>query len=683
MANDTPTPETSAGMTPIPAATTSNDAAQNDLGANTPQTTAPQAAPAVGAAPAAPTAPTKPGLIGSVEQGGKHVLSEIFQTLAGGKKKEWTQTENGPVATYRDLKPGEMARGILAAAITGLAGGYDPANRGKGPAMSSAFSAGFKAEDASRKDQDEKAEKEAQDQFKNKTIADEALMKKHADARAQQESAVRMQRDVAETESIKQAASQGTIKFSQEQLDYKNAQLDKFESAKTSGYAEVQEPNGKVHLFASTQDAEEAVKKYTNDLIRPGDYDTRIMYDPNRSGYVVMRKPKGYDDLQVMRFAKKNANNSVAKDSEGNPIPDGTKDASGKVMDPILMTGKVYSGWLDDQAKNKKSAAETKQAEAAAAMDWAHAKKFLADAAKEDALSGAHERMFAAGNQPWAVNTDTGLPYMTEKDRGFIGNFAHTQAAIAQDTINKGNNQLVLAAGTPQEATIRQSIVEAQSALDTSTSTLRSLGTPVSREAAFANAFVQRYTTDGKFDGKQAIETFDKKVKDGTYKTSWKPEELARVREQLQARIVTASTTQAAAKATEVKATDTPDEAAAKVQLEKATARAKEEKAAKLEQLKRITNPTYSGAKVGTVPNPELREDIADEIKNHPKWTDDEKIEFMDKMLNNAPQPGPTTQSKPEMVEMLEVATGIHQPLTQAQIDNFTRQGIKLVKYQK
>src|SRR6267143_5427902 len=75
------------------------------------------------------------------------LLMSAFQDLAGGKKTTYRQTENGPVPVKENLQPGEMARSILAAALTGLAGGFK-AGRGKGAA--GAFSAGFEAEEAAK-----------------------------------------------------------------------------------------------------------------------------------------------------------------------------------------------------------------------------------------------------------------------------------------------------------------------------------------------------------------------------------------------------------------------------------------------------------------------------------------------------------------------------------------------------
>src|SRR5208337_1378102 len=82
-----------------------------DLSADTGVAPSAQPSPAPTAAPTPVTpaqapAPTPGTPTAEAQHHG--VLGEIFQTLAGGKKKVWQQTDKGPVATYQDLKPGEM-----------------------------------------------------------------------------------------------------------------------------------------------------------------------------------------------------------------------------------------------------------------------------------------------------------------------------------------------------------------------------------------------------------------------------------------------------------------------------------------------------------------------------------------------------------------------------------------------
>ncbi len=224
----------------------------------TPAAPGPTTAPLTAAAPAAGTAAGMGGAAPTVGQrvgqDSKHVLGEIFQTLAGGQKKVWQQTPNGPVATYQDLKPGEMARGILAAAITGLAGGYDPANRGKGPAMSAAFSGGFKAnkERVEKKEADEAAE--AQKQFQNEGASQERLLAAHRDALAQQESIRSAQKHDLDMQVLRDQLSRGERLDAEHIADRDALDSQKLIDAKNTGATIVNGPDGKPLEFKSDHD---------------------------------------------------------------------------------------------------------------------------------------------------------------------------------------------------------------------------------------------------------------------------------------------------------------------------------------------------------------------------------------------------------------------------------------------
>src|SRR5260370_30131616 len=87
-------------------------------------------------------------ILGTVEPH-HNLLMSAFQDLAGGKKVTYRQTGNGPVPVRENLQPGEMARNILAAALTGLAGGFKTRG-GPGGNKGAAFTAGFEAEEAQR-----------------------------------------------------------------------------------------------------------------------------------------------------------------------------------------------------------------------------------------------------------------------------------------------------------------------------------------------------------------------------------------------------------------------------------------------------------------------------------------------------------------------------------------------------
>jgi hypothetical protein len=114
------------------------------------------------------------------------MIGKIFETLAGGARTE-TAIDPSTGATIErkvTLKPGEMARNILASALTGMIAGG--AERGPGSA-SRAFSKGGTAAIAQKEKQQQDRREQAQQEFKNRQLADEATLRKHADARLELE----------------------------------------------------------------------------------------------------------------------------------------------------------------------------------------------------------------------------------------------------------------------------------------------------------------------------------------------------------------------------------------------------------------------------------------------------------------------------------------------------------------
>ncbi|MGA7833672.1 MAG: hypothetical protein WCA31_00515, partial [Acidimicrobiales bacterium] len=286
------------------------------------------------------------------DHGAKHVLGEIFQTLAGGKKIVYTQGPNGPVKTYQDLKPGEMARGILAAAITGLASGYDPANRGKGPAMSSAFASGYKGEDQERKGLEAQKEQEAQQQFTNQGIAEERKLRLQKAAQDQQESATRMAESTAHTKIMVDEAAEHKELFTETRNQHNLDQINQNDADRNS-MTVLRDGLGRPRTFATWEEAHEALLKDPNQLLHPGEYDTKIDMDPISSMYTVYEKPKGYDTKETERFAKLDKDGNPERDKDGNYIPNGQKGPDGQVMSPTPMTGARYDQWVRDTNKAK------------------------------------------------------------------------------------------------------------------------------------------------------------------------------------------------------------------------------------------------------------------------------------------------------------------------------------------
>ncbi|MDE2106156.1 MAG: hypothetical protein KGL39_53530, partial [Patescibacteria group bacterium] len=146
------------------------------------------AAPVPTAAPAGPPTPTgatvfpaRPGAPVSDEH--HRMIGRVFNTIFTNKTEDWAQTPQGPVKVQREMAPGEVARGILAAAVTGMAAGYAPAVRGRGPGA--AASAGFEAAKEQREADAATKERQAQEQFKTAGEAQEREIRAAENARAQ------------------------------------------------------------------------------------------------------------------------------------------------------------------------------------------------------------------------------------------------------------------------------------------------------------------------------------------------------------------------------------------------------------------------------------------------------------------------------------------------------------------
>jgi hypothetical protein len=508
----------------------------------------PAAAPAAGGAPsAAPApAPAAPGAaqpaqpaaagsapaqdqsrLGNIEDKGKHVLGDIFQTLAGGKKKEWQQTPNGPVATYRDLKPGEMAQGILAAAITGLASGYDPKNRGKGPAMSSAFSAGFKGEQEQRDKQADQKEQEAQKQFSNQNLSDEMVLRKQRAATEQQEAVQRMSKDAQEIQQIQQRAAEGKTLFDEGQKDRIINQVGAFESKKTAGWTEIPHPvtPGESFGFADMKEAQEYANKYGAHLLNPGEFNTAPVYNPASGLWVPMQQPKGYDELKQVRFAKME-NGQPVKDPKnpGKYLSDGSKDATGRAMTPAEMTNKDYESWLTGDSKIRMD-------KATATEKYAMASELIAKQQKDKMLAQADSRYADAGGDPFAVNIKDGTWTMTDGDRSRLRNAAVSNLAGMEKAREAAQKELENASTADEKAAARATFEKADQGWNYYNTQLSTLNGRISKAGSLANSYIRNFSDENGYSGDKALEKFDEAVKRGDYKTSgMTPEELTRTR---------------------------------------------------------------------------------------------------------------------------------------------------------
>lgn len=259
-------------------------------------------------------------------------LASIFQDLAGGKKTTWRQTENGPVAVKENLAPGEMARGILAAAITGMASGYSPEVRGKGPGA--AIDAGFKGNEQRVEKTEQDKQKQAQQQFTNQQSADELTMRKMQNAREQQRSIQEAQEHDMRMDQMKQTLEKGKTEGAQEIVEFQQRQTDRMNLLSQTGVKPLSYPDGKpVEEFNSPAEAMDWANKNSKLAIQPGKYNTIVEVDPHTNRYMIMQKPMSWDDPQWLGVKTKNG--VPEKDKNGEYVPDGSfKDMHGKVVAP-------------------------------------------------------------------------------------------------------------------------------------------------------------------------------------------------------------------------------------------------------------------------------------------------------------------------------------------------------------
>lgn len=262
------------------------------------------------------------------------LIGTAFQDLAGGKKTVWRQTDSGPVPVKENLKPGEIAQNILAAALTGLAGGFGPGRHNAG----AAFAGGFEAEAKAKQEQSQQQQTQAEQQFKNKQAADEMTLRKQQNAREQQDSILRQKTYELDMNKWKRAVEVGDQQLAMQKIDFDDAQTDRVNRLRQLGATPLKFADGTpIPEFKSIQEAATWASdpNHAKLAIQPGKYDTLFEFDPANQKYMILQKPKGWDDAQWLGV-KTDADGNPVLDKDGKKIPDGTfKDpTTGKVVAP-------------------------------------------------------------------------------------------------------------------------------------------------------------------------------------------------------------------------------------------------------------------------------------------------------------------------------------------------------------
>lgn len=335
------------------------------------------------------------------------MLASIFQDLAGGKKTTWRQTENGPVAVKENLQPGEMARGILAAALTGLASGY----KYRGPnARGASMAAGFEGNE-DRVDKQEVAKKNAaQQEFTNKNVSDEMTIRKMQNARDQQRSIDEHQESAQRTELTAQNISQGKIRNLHENDQYFIQQQNDWNLAMSAGM----KPLANSPEFTSNEELTQWLDKNAKTAIQPGKFNTVIKTDPYTGRFVILQKPKGWDDAQWVGV-KVDANGNPEKDKDGNMLANG--DFRGPDGKPRVPAGQMSPHQLYD-SQIRLLDLRSKELSRLEALE--RLKNMRRERAKDEQINKAEVEWNAAGGNPDAIDSKTGNFVMSPTSRNVV-----------------------------------------------------------------------------------------------------------------------------------------------------------------------------------------------------------------------------------------------------------------------
>jgi hypothetical protein len=436
-------------------------------------------------------------------------LGSIFEDLAGGKKTVWTQTPNGPVATKVDLKPGEMAQGILAAAITGLAGGYAPEARGKGPG--GAFSAGFNATQKARDTAAEQAKEQAQKTFTNKQAADELTIRKQQQVLAQQEGIKRLQQDDQLYAEGAQRLRQGDFEYGQALLDADDKQQKRLILDARSGITQLKYPDGTLTPeFATPGEAQTWANANAKLAIKKNGMYNIPYHDPATHRWGIGELPKDWDDPQWMGVVK-NPDGTPKRDSDGNFTPDGTFKQNGKVTVP---GGQITPHQFHDSQVDEIES-QTKE------VSLEDAKVRLANAQmgykKDQRINKAQEEYDRANGDPLAIDPETHQFIMSPSARDIMSDTLTKKAAMENAVFTAASKRLE-DLGNPKPGTPDyDAYVQAKSARDSAQNNLNILqnqalmlnSTP-DINSVLANNIIKQYTNPDGFDEKGADEAVSK-----------------------------------------------------------------------------------------------------------------------------------------------------------------------------
>lgn len=430
-------------------------------------------------------------------------LADVFQTIAGGKKTIYNQTENGPVPVEVNLQPGEIARHILASALVGLAGGLKAKGQ-PGNAGANAAAAGFEANQERVDKEKQQAKEDAQKTFTNKQIADEATLRKAANARDQQRSIQEAQEHAIHMDQARQQIEQGKTEFAQQTIEFDQRQADKMNLLVQLGGKPLTYPDGKpVEEFNSPQEAADWAHKNSKLAIQPGKYNTLFSVDPNTGRYVIMQKPLGWDDPQWLGM-KLGSDGQPERDKNGNMVPDGSfRDMSGKVVVPTsqMSPKQMYDSQTRLLDLENKKLTREESLERIRSMRMANSK---------DAQQNRADAEFNKANgDPNATDPKTGQFIVSPASRTILQQRFIKEAALQDSIMKQSSKDLETATDKDEIAQIKQDQENARQNLRQLQLNMSMLGnTDVS--TVTANNIKKQFTRpDGSYDVEGAVKAVD------------------------------------------------------------------------------------------------------------------------------------------------------------------------------
>lgn len=363
--NDTPTPSvapataTSTGPAPVP----------NAPGSNVPLSSG-QSVPVN----------TLPSSVAPNQDAYTHqsTIGKIFQAIAGGQTTDYVQTAKGPVPVKRNLRPGEMARNILASTFSLMAAGAggDMAAREKRPyEQNPSQTIGGMREQA-----DQQKQQQAQLQFKNAQEVNaedranqELVLRQHQDAREQQNAVAQRQKDADAHRASDQAYAVGSREL--ENADYDTLvkiRKDYDSELAMPGAHLFQDPQGGDLSFYDTGNKEDGTYRsggqnaqaYVTahpELVHGstnGDskFGTHPVINPWTRAWQIVDYPPDRHDVGIEYYGgKKDKNGQQIFDKDGSPIPnDDPKDPAHaydpKTNKPTVLTDTVSANTARDIA---------------------------------------------------------------------------------------------------------------------------------------------------------------------------------------------------------------------------------------------------------------------------------------------------------------------------------------------